>query len=301
MKVVLELFLVRTRSIVLYKLMGFFSLVLTTLIWGTSFAFIKLSMTEIDPFTYTAIRMLIASVALTPALLVRKLRRIVDYVSFKHGFITGLVYSTGLCLQAAGTAYTTPSTSAFITGLSSIHVHFYAAVILRVYSVLDLLALLLAITGLYVLTKPTGGLGVGELLVLASTVFWALQILLVARYSKSSLVEFLAGNFTAGILYLPLSLIQNPNLTGEILLYLVYLALVCSIGATLFQVLGQRYISATTASLIFLLEPVFAMLFSIIMELEEVDLYKVLGGALILTSLYVITISEFKYMTTTTQ
>ena len=301
MRVALELFLARAKGSILYKLLGFSSLVLTTLIWGTSFAFIKLSMTEIDPFTYTATRTLIASVTLTPALLARKLRGVVDYTSFKRGFITGLVYSTGLCLQAAGTAHTTPSISAFVTGLSSVHVHFYTAVILRVYSVLDLLALILAITGLYVLTKPSGGLGTGELLVLASTVFWALQILLVARYSKSSLVEFLAGNFTAGVLYLPLALIQSPSLTGEVLVYLVYLALACSIGATLFQVLGQRYISATTASLIFLLEPVFATLFSVIMGLEEVDLYKVLGGSLILTALYVTTISEFKYRTVTTQ
>lgn len=295
MRAALELLPTRLGRSGLYKLLGLCLLVLTTLIWGTSFAFIKLSMAEIDPFTYTATRTLIALLALLPLLVVKHLRGGVDSASFKRGFITGLAYSTGLCLQAAGTAYTTPSISAFVTGLSSVHVHFYTAVVLRVYSLLDFSALLLAIAGLYVLTRPTGGFGLGELLVLASTVFWALQILLVAKYSRSSLLEFLAGNFASGVLYAPLALLRGPSLTREVLAYLAYLALACSILATLFQVLGQRYVSATTASLIFLLEPVFATLFSVLMGLEDVDLYKATGGALILVSLYTTTLAELKY------
>jgi drug/metabolite transporter (DMT)-like permease len=78
---------------------------------------------------------------------------------------------------------------------------------------------------------------------------------------------------------------MRPTLTVEILAYLAYLALACSIIPTLLQVPGQRYISATTASLILLLEPVFATLFSVLLELEDIDFYKVTGGALILISL----------------
>jgi len=211
------------------------------------------------------------------------------------------VYTAGLCLQAAGTAYTAPSISAFVTGLSTIHVHFYVAVVLRKYSFLDFTALSMAVVGLYVLTKPTGGLGVGELLVLASTVFWALQIIIISKYAQSSLLEFLTGNFVVGALYAPLALIYGFSLTSEILLYLAYLGIACSICATLFQVLGQRYVSATTASLVFLLEPVFATIFSVLMGLEGVDLYKITGGGLILVSLYVTMISEIKYRVHTSQ
>jgi drug/metabolite transporter (DMT)-like permease len=160
--------------------MGFFSLVLTTLVWGTSFAFIKLTSIMIDPFTYTSTRTLIATATLLPVLITKKVRGGVDTTSYKRGFKTGLAYSTGLLLQAAGTAYTTPSVSAFVTGLSSVHVHFYAATVLRSYSLVDLVSLISAITGLYVLTRPTGGFAIGEFLVLASTVFWAIQIILVS-------------------------------------------------------------------------------------------------------------------------
>jgi drug/metabolite transporter (DMT)-like permease len=104
----------------------------------------------------------------------------------------------------------------------------------------------------------------------------------------------LTGVFAAGALYATLALVIRPTLTVEILAYLAYLALACSIIAILLRVAGQRCISATTASLIFLLEPVFANLFSVLLGLEDIDLYKVTGGALILISLYATTLAELK-------
>lgn len=278
----------------LKKLGGVFSLIMTTLLWGTSFAFIKLSVGEVDPYTYTFVRTLIASLALSPLVLVKYARRKLDYGSVKRGLLTGLAYSTGLFLQAAGTAYIDPSTSAFITGLSTIHVHVYTITVVKKYSWLDLLALVTAMVGLFILTSPSGGLGAGGLLVFSATFMWALQIILISKYRDSSMLEFLLGTFLAGLLFAPLSLYSFPALTTEAVLYLVYLALVCSVGATFFQVLGQRYVSASTAALIFLLEPVFATVFSVLMGLENVQLYKVSGGGLILLSLYLATVSEVK-------
>ncbi|MEM1761952.1 MAG: DMT family transporter, partial [Desulfurococcaceae archaeon] len=90
------------------------------------------------------------------------------------------------------------------------------------------------------------------------------------------------------------SLYTGITLTREAVIYIVYLALVCSILATFFQVLGQRYVSASTAALIFLLEPVFATQFSVLMGLETVEPYKMVGGGLILLSLYIATVSEIR-------
>ncbi|MEM1803956.1 MAG: DMT family transporter [Desulfurococcaceae archaeon] len=277
------------------KFLGLLSLITTTILWGTSFAFIKLSMGEVDPYTYTFARTAVATLVLTPLVARRIANGSFDSLSFKRGFITGLAYTVGLCLQAAGTAYVDPSTSAFITGLSTIHVHLYAGFIAKRYTTLDLVSLALAITGLYALTTPAGGFGIGELLVFTATFAWAAQILLIARFKGSSMYEFLLGCFAVGLLYAPLSILHNPRLSTEALVYIAYLALVCSIGATFFQVLGQRYVSPETAALVFLLEPVFALVFSVLMKLEELALYKVLGGGLILVALYVATVSEFKY------
>lgn len=277
------------------QLLGLLSLVTTTILWGTSFAFIKLSMDEVDPFTYTFMRTLFAVSALAPLLVFKMTRSSLDRESFKRGFVTGLAYTAGLCLQAAGTAYTDPSTSAFVTGLSTIHVHAYAGILAKRYSKLDFLSLVLAVLGLYILTKPTGGFGYGETLVFVATFAWAAQIVLIAKFRGSSMLEFLAGNFAAGLLYVPGYLVYNRSLTREAIFYLLYLAIVCSIGATFFQVLGQRYVSPETSALVFLLEPIFALVFSVLMNLESIELHKLLGGGLIVLSLYSATISEFKY------
>lgn len=52
-------------------------------------------------------------------------REKLDLDSLRRGFLIGITYSTGLLLQGAGTYYIDPSVSAFITGLSTIHVHIY--------------------------------------------------------------------------------------------------------------------------------------------------------------------------------
>lgn len=276
------------------KILGFLSLVTTTVLWGTSFAFIKLSMSDINSFTYTFTRTIIATIVLLPLIIPKIINGSIDYTSLRNGFITGVAYSTGLCLQAAGTAHIDPSISAFITGISTIHVHVYSALIKKNYSYLDLVALIMAITGLYWLTTPTGGLGIGETLVFTATFAWASQIILISLFKSSTILEFLFGMFTSGVIFLPLAFAYGLNLTTDALLYIAYLAIVCSIGATFFQVLGQRYISASTASLIFLLEPVFALLFSVLMGLEMAELYKIMGGGLIISALYIALISEMR-------
>jgi drug/metabolite transporter (DMT)-like permease len=276
------------------KLYGFSSLILTTFLWGTSFAFIKLSVGVVSPYAYVFTRTLLASIMLLPLVALKALSGSIDYTSLKRGFIVGLTYSTGLVLQGAGTAYIDPSTSAFITGLSTLHVHLYSSLIKRGYSWIDGVALFVALLGLYTISTPSGGLGVSELLVLAGTFMWALQIILISQYSYSSMLEFLFGMFLAGTIYGVATPFTGLHMTTETWLYIAYLALVCSIGATFFQVLGQRYVSEATAAIVFLLEPVFATIFSVTMGLETVTTYKVVGGALILSSLYLALYSEFK-------
>jgi len=263
-------------------------------LWGSSFVFIKLSVTNISPFAYTFTRTLLASLALLPFVIHKSARGVLDVTSLRHGLVVGFAYATGLVLQGAGTAYIDPSMSAFITGLSTIHVHFYAAALKKTYSRLDLASLIAAMTGLYVLTSPTGGFTTGVVLVFTSTFMWALQIILISRYSYSSITEFLFGTFLAGLVYAPHAVFLGVEMTMSDWVYIAYLALACSIGATLFQVLGQRHVSESTAAIIFLLEPVFATFFSVLSGLEELTLQKSVGGGLILFSLYLSTRAEFR-------
>ncbi|MEM2009761.1 MAG: DMT family transporter [Thermosphaera sp.] len=285
------------------KLKGFFFLVMTTILWGTSFSFIKLSVEEISGFSYTFYRGMFSLLFLTP-LVTRKLRkREFHFKSLINGMYTGVAYTSGLMLQGLGTAYVSPSTSAFITGLNTLHVHLYSGIIARKYGLTHAISLALALSGLYILTKPQDSGGWGEFLVFIGSIAWAAQIILVSKYSSASMLEYLYGMFTPTLLIGPYVLFfeRGGSLSPSTMIYLAYLAAACSLGATYFQVKGQKYVSASSAAIVFLLEPVFALLFSLLLGLEALALYKVIGGSLIVLATYVTTVGEIKSVNKTQQ
>jgi len=265
------------------KFIGFISLIVATILWETSFVYIKLSIYSIDPFTYVFIRSFLATIFLLPLSFYKIIRKRLDLESIRGGLILGLVYSGGLLFQGAGTYYIDPSTSAFITGLSTVYVHIYSAFIRKRYNITDLVVLSTAVSGLYIMTRPSGGIGIGEILVLIGSFLWALEIILVSVYNRSSIIEFLFATSLAGTFYgIPL-IDREIKIDTETLIYLIYLALVCSLTAILLQIYGRRHVSEKTAAVIFLLEPVFATIFSIASRLETAGLHKIIGGGLILT------------------
>lgn len=278
------------------KLVGALFLILTTILWGTSFVFIKLSVEQLSGISYTGLRSLLSVLALTPILVIKRRGGKLDSGSLRHGIATGLFYALGLLLQGEGTKYTTPSISAFVTGLNTLHVHVFYALRGGGYGLLDALSLLLAITGLYILTSPAGKATLGIALVFLGSIMWASQIILISKYSRgSSALEFLYGMFLPGALLSPYALIaERGAINAEAILYIAYLSIACSLLASYFQVRGQALISAVTAAIIFLLEPVFALLFSVLLRMEGLELFKVIGGSLIVLSTYLSLFAEIR-------
>ncbi|QOR94184.1 DMT family transporter [Thermosphaera chiliense] len=278
------------------KVKGVLFLVLTTVLWGTSFSFIKLSVEEISGFSYTFYRGLFSILILSILLIAKHVRQGIDVESFVKGVYTGIAYMLGLLLQGLGTRFVTPSTSAFITGLNTVHVHLYAGLLARKYGLTHATSLILALTGLYILTSPQNSGGLGELLVFIGSISWAAQIILVSKYSNANMLEYLYGMFTPTLFLGPYVFIveHGGELSLNTILYLAYLAVACSLGATYFQVKGQKYVSASSAAIIFLLEPVFALIFSLLMGLEALLTYKLVGGGLIVLATYITTIGELR-------
>uniref|UniRef100_A0A7J3N0P9 EamA family transporter n=1 Tax=Ignisphaera aggregans TaxID=334771 RepID=A0A7J3N0P9_9CREN len=83
-------------------------------------------------------------------------------------------------------------------------------------------------------------------------------------------------------------LYDNPmNIVLNSWMYIIYLAIACSIVASLLQVIGQRYVAPAIASVIYLLEPFFALLFSISLYGEEIDIVRIVGGIMIVLASYI--------------
>ncbi len=277
------------------KTRGLMALLATTILWGSSFPAINIIMYSVHEYTYTWLRSLVALTGLFPYVLYRLFSQSrISARVVKGGLLAGIAYALGLWLQGWGTRYTTASNSAFITGLNVVFVHVYTAVILRKYSIRQGIALLLAITGLYMLTKPSTGFNIGDFLVLLGAFMWALQVIIVDKYSVGSdplvftffemipALLFLIPDYFTGITLPPLNS----------LLLIIYLGLVCSDAAFTLQVYGQKYIVPSYAAIIYLLEPVFASIFAYIVLAETMVALQVVGAALILSSMFLASTEE---------
>jgi drug/metabolite transporter (DMT)-like permease len=269
-------------------LKGLVALILTSVLWGTSFPVIKTVMYYVNEYTYTWVRSLIAILGLTPYLLYTYYRGRFSVSTAKGGLLAGMAYALGLWLQGWGTKYTTASNSAFITGLSVIYVHIYSATVMRRYSIKLFLALILSISGLYLLTTPTTGFNLGDLLVLAGSFMWALQIVLVDRYSGGDPLIFTLFEMVPALTFLIPDVVFYSTLSVSInvLLMITYLAFVCSNAAFALQVFGQRYVSPAVTAIVFLLEPVVAAILSYVLLSEVITSTKALGASLILTAMF---------------
>ena len=272
------------------KLRGTAMLLVTAILWGSSFPAIKVTVSMVDEMTYTWIRGAIALLALAPLVSYYHVKNRVRGFEIIGGLITGVVYSLGLWLQGWGTRFTTASSSAFITGLNVIFVHIYDAAMGRGYPLSALISLILSISGLYLLTEPKGGIGIGEILVLVSAVFWAMQIILVNRFNRSNPVTFTFYEILPSLIFAPASIaagLFNPQAASKIIPSLLYLGLACTVLAFMSQVYGQRWLRPHEAALILLLEPVFAAIFSALTLGEKFTTTWILGAILILTAIII--------------
>ena len=153
------------------------------------------------------------------------------------------------------------------------------------------IAVVLATAGLYLLSFSGGPveLMVGDAIVLVGAVFWALQIMAVSRFAKGDLLSllFLQGAVTtaAAVAVAPFTGLLHLEGFATVLPSLAYLATVCTLLANALQLYGQRWVSSVEAAVIYLLEPVFAALFSYFLLGENFSLIQVAGAALILAAM----------------
>jgi len=270
-------------------------LLITAMLWGSSFPAIKAVVASVDEMTYTWVRSAVALLGISPYIIYQHAKHNVSKAEVVGGLATGVTYSVGLWLQGWGTRFTTASNSAFITGLNVVFVHIYDAVAGKSYPFTALASLIVSVTGLYILTKPGGGIGVGEWLVLASAVFWAAQVILVSRFSRSNPITFTFYEVMPSLAFLPLSFmtgVSNLKNLADAFPLLLYLGLMCTNLAFISQVYGQKWLRPYEAALVLLLEPLFAAAFSAITLGERFNLTWIMGAALIITGIAIAIFSK---------
>jgi len=264
--------------------MPVFFLIVACALWGLSFPLVKalqleqaLRLPGVSSWFLTAwlqaARFGFGALMLLPFVIGRRRPAPVE---IRQGLVIALWGGLGMWLQADGLAYTSASTSAFLTQAYCVILPLWACVRLRRGpGVRVVVATLMVLLGGAILSGMRPGhlrLGRGELETLGAALLFSVQILALEnpRYAGNrglavSFVMFCAIT----ILFVPITALTAPGLAacvtaGASLRAVVLiggLALFCSVGAYLLMNSWQPRVSATEAGLIYTTEPVFTALY----------------------------------------
>ena len=298
---------------------GIFLLLLTAMIWGTSFVSQSLGMEKIGPFTFQAVRTLLGAAVITPFSVLRRRTEKRDILSaegldalpavrahewetLRAGLLVGLVLTVAANFQQFAFVYSTAGKIAFLTSLYMFFVPLLGLLVGRRVPAMTWVFVALGFLGMYLLCidpAAMAGMNRGDLRATICAVFYAVHILCIDRYVgrvdgiRLSCLQF----WVAGTLSFILMLIFEKPSAASILSAagpLLYSGLLsCGVAYTL-QILGQRWCEASVASLLMCMESVFAVLSAALVLHERLTLREGLGCAVMFTAVILSQLTEIR-------
>ncbi|MCB2230830.1 DMT family transporter [bacterium] len=258
-------------------------------IWGATFFIVKDALSGIDPVTMVAYRFLIAGGLLLIYVLVSK-RPLFDNIKYSIPLAVMLWFL--YVPQTLGLKYTTASNSGFITGLFVAFVPLFLLTIFRRKpTVMEIIASVVSLLGLWILTGGMQYINLGDMLTLVTAVAYALHLLYADRYMKRgfdpyvfSCQQFLINGLLALVTSLAVGLPLEIT-TNHAFWTVIFLAVFPTLTAFVIQMVAQKITSPLRVSLIFALEPVFAAAFAWTIGGEQFVLRRAAGGLLIAAAL----------------
>lgn len=255
-----------------------------TALWGATFVVVKDALELADGFSFLALRFGVGALALVP--FIRRAHLTAGL--WKSASWLGLLLFVGFAFQTFGLALTSPSRSAFITGLSVVLVPFGGLLVFkRRPDRFALMGVVLSLVGLALLTggfSVEGG-GLGELLTLGCAIVFSLHIVFTGELSRRHPALPLVGVQLAVTSALSAACLPFVQTRVEWTAGLWGAVLVCGVLASALAIGVQTWAQARTtavhAALIFALEPVFASALSVFLGREVLGARELLGGALI--------------------
>lgn len=270
---------------------GSLALLLGTVIWGSTFVAQSVAMDHIGPFTFQAARCLLAVIFLALALLVSSpktfLARWRDPRLWKAGILCGTALFVASGLQQVGLVDTDAGKAGFLTAMYIVLVPVLGLFLKRKPPKTTLFSVILAVVGLYLLScAGVTSIHPGDLLLIGCALAFAVQITLIDRFAgdlnvlQLNCVQCLTCAVLSGVMML---LFEEPKVPDILSCWLplVYAGVLSMGVAYTLQIVGQRHLEPTTATLIMSLESVFAALSGRLILKETMTSYELLGCALI--------------------
>ncbi len=293
-------------------------LLLTASIWGVAFVAQSVGMDYVGPFTFNCVRSLLGGSVLTPVIWFldrlnghKKNPASEDPQNRKKelrtlaagGVFCGSLLCLGSNLQQFGIQYTTVGKAGFITAFYIIIVPVLGLFLHRKCGITVWLGVLFALAGLYFLcitdTASRAGterllawlpVGKGELLLLAGALAFSLHILVIDYFTaradgvKMSCIQFFVCGLISAV---GMILTEEPQMRAVVSAWqpILYAGIMsCGVAYTL-QIVGQKGMNPTVASLILSLESVISVLAGMALLSQKLSGREVLGCVLMFSAI----------------
>lgn len=271
-------------------------LLLAATIWGIAFVAQSVGMEYVGPFTFNGVRSLIGAAVLVPVIFILNRSKNSQNIPSSNeastasgsssaaaqntataspynnrdlwigGIACGIALFAASNFQQFGIQYTTVGKAGFITACYIVIVPIIGLFLGKKCSPFIWAAVVMALIGLYLLCITDGfSIGLGDVLVLVCAFLFSLHILVIDYFSpktdgvKLSCIQFLV----CGILSTALALIlEHPQISSILTAWLPILyagVMSCGVAYTL-QIVGQKNVNPTVASLILSLESCISVL-----------------------------------------
>ena len=275
-------------------------LLISALIWGAAFVAQSTAMEHLGPFSFTGVRFGLSALVVLPFAW-REWSRVQPRPDANVKaliVLTAVAFFLGSILQQIALKSTSVTNAGFLTGLYVVMAPFFTWMILRsLPHAIVWPASILSLAGTYLLGEgAAGALSFGDYLVIASAVFWALQIIFLGlaaiRTGTPVSIAFMQFMITAILSLVAAAILETISweaITGA-WLELLYAGIVSGgIGFTL-QAIGQRHTPPADAAVILSAESLFAALAGGILLGERLELSGWIGCTLILTAVIAVQI-----------
>jgi len=286
----------------LHRFRGMIALLVVTLVWGTTFPAMKGLTAHVTPVWIIFIRFTIAGILLLPFMWRARLRDV------RIGVLMGLVLFVCYVTQVEGLALTTSNRNAFICGLNVLVVPLLGILGGRKPERRIVVALVLALAGLFALCQDGGsggGWSFGDTLALGCAFAFGCYVLLMDAGTRRAerLMTLTATQIVTVALcaFAWLWLREVPGdpaiasvywsslkttLAGYVPNFL-YLGVLCTAAIISLQTWGQSHSTANEAAVIYAFEPGSAAVFAYFWLGEVLSWQGWLGAALLISGMIV--------------
>lgn len=297
------------------KIRNSFLLFSAAFIWGAAFVAQSVGMDYMGPHSFNGARFLLGGIVLLPLVFARQKRKDKEreksgrpkenaraelQITLFGGICCGLALCAASTCQQIGIMQTTVGKAGFITTLYIIIVPIMGIFLKKKVPPRVWAGAVIAAFGMYLLCmKESLALSRGDTWVFICAILFSVHILVIDHFSPKadgvtlSCIQF----FTAGIVSsIAAVLLEQPGLQDLVngIVPLLYAGIMSSgVGYTL-QIIGQKDMDPTVASLILSLESVISMLAGWVILKQRLSARELLGCAVVFAAVILVQLPERK-------